>query len=433
MLAVRPPPTTRSLLPAWRHDSTVTDDRLSRRRLLATVAVSGSVAGCTGAGDGGATTGDSPAGGSDTDGATTTSPGSTTSVTVTEAVTGVSDPWGLAVLPDESLLVTEQAGRLLLADPDTGDRTELAGVPEVAARGQGGLLDVTLHPEFDATRLVYLTYAVAGAGGSTTRVGRGRLDREQGRLADFESIYTARPFVESTGHYGSRAVFDPAGFLYVSVGDRQFKNFGPDHVAQRLDDDLGSVLRLEADGSVPDSNPFVDDLDASSAVFTYGNRNPQGLTVHPDTGAVWETEFGERDGDEINVLEAGANYGWPVADNSCRYGTNDPVGVPHEDRPDVVAPVYGWSCGSGGFPPSGTTFYDGAAFPDWRGDLFVAGLANRSLAHFEVDGRDVTEREPLLADRGQRLRDVTVAPASGHLYVAVDADDAVVYRLAPAE
>ncbi|WP_277555850.1 PQQ-dependent sugar dehydrogenase [Halobaculum limi] len=405
------------------------DGRVSRRRVLAAVALSGSLAGCTGV------LGGNPGAASQSDSTPaeqTDTPESATSVEITEALTGISSPWGLAFLPDESgLLVTEQDGQLLLADVESGDQTELTGVPEVYARGQGGLLDVTLHPDFDANQFVYLTYSVAGDGGSTTRVGRGRLERDAGRLAEFEPIYTARPFVESTGHYGSRALFDTEGYLYVSVGDRQFKNFGPDHVAQDLSNDLGSVLRLNDDGSIPDSNPFVDDSEASGAVFTYGNRNPQGLALHPETGAVWETEYGERDGDEINILEAGGNYGWPVADNSCEYGSDDSVGVPHDEREDVIAPVFGWPCGTGGFPPSGATFYDGDAFPDWRGDLFVAGTAKQYLAHFTVDGREVTEVASLLADRGQRLRDVTVSPVSGHLYVAVDADDAPIYRIAP--
>lgn len=402
------------------------DEWVSRRRFLAAVALSGSVAGCVGVfeEESGGTLTDSPTQPLDL----------ATSVEITEAVTDISNPWGLAFLPDESgLLVTEQAGQLLLTDLETGDRTALAGVPEVHARGQGGLLDVTLHPNFESNRLVYLTYAVAGEGGSTTRVGRGRLERDRGRIGDFEPIYTARPFVKSNGHYGSRVVFDTEQYLYLSVGDRQFKNFGPNHVAQLLDNDLGSVLRLHDDGSVPDSNPFAEDPDASGAVFTYGNRNPQGLAIHPDTGAIWETEFGERDGDEINILEAGENYGWPIADNSCEYGTDDPVGVPHDERADVVGPVYGWPCGSGGFPPSGTTFYDGEAFPDWRGDLFVAGLAKQYIAHFTVDGREVIEVEPLLADRDQRIRDVAVSPVSGHLYAAVDADNAPIYRIAPDE
>lgn len=360
--------------------------------------------------------------------------GSSLNPSISEAVTGVANPWGLAFLPDESgLLITEQSGQLLLADPESGEKPELAGVPDVHAQGQGGLLDVTTHPDFESNALVYLTYSVAGEGGSTTRVGRGRLDRDGGRLTDFEPLYTARPFVESGGHFGSRTVIDANGFLYVSVGDRQFKNFGPDHVAQSLDNELGVVLRLHDDGSIPDSNPFVDDPAASSAIFTYGNRNPQGLTIHPETGAVWESEFGERDGDEINVLESGGNYGWPVADNSCGYGSDEPVGVSHAAREDVVGPVYGWECGTGGFPPSGTTFYEGDAFTDWQGDLFVAGLAKQYLAHFTVDGREIAEVEPLLADRDQRIRDVTVSPVSGHLYAAVDDDNAPIYRITPGE
>lgn len=311
---------------------------MTRRRYLTVAGAStvGSLGGCLGDADSESGSSPSPTGSDDASADPPTTP------TVSEAITGVSNPWRLAFLPDESgLLITEQAGQLLLANPETGERTQLAGVPEVYAQGQGGLLDVTTHPEFASNAFVYLTYSVSGAGGSTTRVGRGRLDRDGGRLADFEPLYTARPFVESGLHFGSRAVVDADGFLYVSVGDRQFKNFRPDHVAQRLDTDLGVVLRLHGDGSIPDSNPFVSDPDASSAIFTYGNRNPQGLSIHPDTGAVWESEFGERDGDEINVLEGGANYGWPVADNSCGYGSDEPVGVSHADREDVVAPVYG--------------------------------------------------------------------------------------------
>jgi quinoprotein glucose dehydrogenase len=282
---------------------------------------------------------------------------------------------------------------------------------------------------------VYLTYSVAGETGSSTRLGRGRLDRGRGRLDGFEPLYTARPFVESSGHYGSRVAFAD-DHLFLSVGDRQFKNFGPDHVGQRLDDDLGSVLRLHPDGSIPEDNPFVGEPTASDAVYSYGHRNPQGLARRPATGRVWASEFGERDGDEVNVVRAGGNYGWPVADEGCRYGTDDRVGVPHAERDDVVGPVVSWPCGSGGFPPSGMAFYDGDAFPAWRGDLFVGGLASQYLARITVEGTVTTsprarERAPLLADRGWRVRDVTVGPA-GALYAVVDADSAPLVRLVPA-
>jgi len=385
---------------------------------LAGTATLGAAAGCLSP----AESGDSPPSTSEID------------IAVSEVLTGLSNPWGLTFLPDESgLLITEQSGRLLLADLETGETTNLAGVPAVHAQGQGGLLDVAIHPEFDSNRLIYLTYSIAGKGGSTTRLGRGRLSTEQTHLTEFEGVYTAQPFVESNGHFGSRVVFDPDGELYLSVGDRQFKNFGPDHVAQRLDNALGSILRLNDDGSVPKDNPFIEDPAAIDAIWTYGNRNPQGLAVHPSTGDIWETEFGERDGDEINLLEQGGNYGWPVADNSCEYGSDAPVGVSHDERDDVVAPAFGWPCGTGGFPPSGATFYDGDGFTDWRGDLFVAGLAKQYLAHFTVDGRTVKEVQPLLDDRGQRLRDVTVGPVSGHIYAAVDAESAPVVRIAPPE
>ncbi|MFB6168328.1 MAG: PQQ-dependent sugar dehydrogenase [Haloferacaceae archaeon] len=352
---------------------------------------------------------------------------------VETVATGFEHPWAVEPLRASTLLVTEQPGRLSLVDAETGATRGVDGVPDVFARGQGGLLDVTLGPTSPDEPWVYLTYSVGRSDGtSSTRLARGRLTGVEGgepRLEALNTLCTAEPFVESSGHYGSRVAFAPDGSLFLTVGDRQFKNFGPDHVAQDPSNDLGTTLRLNPDGTVPDDNPFVDDPDAGDAVFSYGHRNAQGLAVHPDTGAVWATEFGERDGDEINVLRAGANYGWPVASESCRYGSDEPVGVSHDDRADVVAPVYSWPCGSGGFPPSGAAFYDGDALP-WTGDLLVGGLASQYLARFRVDGTDVQEADPLLADRGWRIRDVAVG-SEGAVYVAVDAGDAPVVRLVP--
>ena len=358
-------------------------------------------------------------------------------VVVETVVDGLTHPWGIAVGgPTDALLVTERdTGRLLRVDPDAGTTTAIDGVPDVDTAGQGGLLDVTWGP---AGEWVYLTYAVANdAGETTTRLGRGRLageggeDGEDDRLTEFKRLYTAEPFVDGNGHYGSRVGFDADGYLYMTVGDRQFKNFGPDHVAQDRRNDLGTTLRLKPDGSIPDDNPFVDDADARDAIYSYGHRNAQGLDVHPETGTIWESEFGESDGDEINVIERGGNYGWPVADEGCTYGTGQPIGVSHADREDVIAPVFGWPCGEDGPAPSGMTFYDGEAFPEWQGDLFVGGLAGQRLVHLVVDGDDVREAEPLLADRQQRIRDVTVG-LDGALYVAVDAGDAPILRLLPA-
>ena len=402
---------------------------MDRRQLLSAVAAGvGSLAGCVGSGgssddsSGGSDSSDGSSGGSDN-----------VPFAVETVATGFSNPWSLAFLPDDGLLVTERAGDLRLVDRASGSVRRVDGTPEVFARGQGGLLDVALHPSFPDRRWVYLTYSTANANGdSTTALGRGRLDREAPRLEGFEPLYAAEPPVDSAGHYGSRIAFDAADRLYVTVGDRQFKNFGPDHVAQDLSVDLGKVLRLAPDGSVPDDNPFVDDPDARDAIYSYGHRNPQGLTVHPDTGDLWASEYGEQDGDEINVLRAGGNYGWPVADDGCTYGEGDPIGVSHDDREDVIAPAHSWPCGSGGFPPGGMTVYAGSAFPNWEGDLFVGGLAARAVARLTLDGTAVTGVDRLLADREQRIRTVAEAPETGQLYLAVDAEDAPVVRLTPA-
>ena len=348
---------------------------------------------------------------------------------VEEVVTDLTRPWGIAVAPDDTVLVTERPGGLVRVAE--GEPRRIDGAPAVFAGGQGGLLDVTFHPDYPAPAWVYLTYAAANdAGETTTHLGRGRLAPDATDLTDFEVLHAAEPFVNSNAHFGSRVVFGRDRRVYVTVGDRQFKDFGPEHVAQDRTTDLGAVLRLEPDGSIPTDNPFVGDSDARDALFSYGHRNPQGLTVHPETGALWEHEHGEQDGDEINILESGENFGWPVATEACTYGGGDPIGVAHSDRADVVAPVHYWPCGSGGFPPSGLTIYDGSASA-WQGDLFAGNLAGGYLGRFAVDGREVTEVEQLLADREWRIRAVTVGPEGG-LLVAVDADPGPVVRVTPA-
>lgn len=395
--------------------------RVRRRAYLTAVGagLSGLIAGCT-----------APA--SDTGGTTAaTTDGDSPAPVVETVAEPFTAPWSVVPLPDEErLLVTERIGELSLVTVADGATRTVSGVPDVYAQGQGGLLDIALHPSFPDPEWVYLTYsATDGTGASATHLGRGRLDPETATLDDFQQLHVAEPFVESTGHFGSRVTFGPDGYVYQTVGDRQFKDFGPDHTAQDLGTEHGVTLRLRPDGGIPDDNPFRGRTDARDAIYSYGHRNAQGLTVHPDTGALWASEFGERDGDELNVVRRGANYGWPVADNGCRYGTDDPVGVAHDERDDVVDPVYGWPCGSGGFPPSGMTFYTGETFPDWQGDLFVGGLASQYLARFTVSGTDVTEADQLLDGRGWRVRDVVQGPETGDLYVAIDDSEAPIVRL----
>lgn len=404
----------------------------NRRDVLKTGLAIGTaaLAGCTRFGPGEGPSDRSPAG---NDGTGTGSDPDQPTYEVDTVATGFTHPWGLAfVADDSSLLVTERPGRLTLLDLDDGTSRRVAGTPDVFASGQGGLLDVTVQSTSDEP-WVYLTYAAANrSGASATHLARGRLARDESRLETFEVLHVAEPFVNSTAHFGSRVVIGPDDRVYMSVGDRRFEDFGPDHVAQDPTNELGATLRLNLDGGVPDDNPFVEDPNALDSIFSYGHRNPQGMAVHPETGAIWQAEHGERDGDEINVVEAGGNYGWPVASYACHYGTDTPVGDRPDERPEMVEPVHYWPCGSGGFPPSGMAFYDGDAFPAWQGDLFVGTLAGRYLGRFAVDGSTVTQTTPILDDRDWRIRAVEVAPGSGEIFVAVDAADAPVVRLSAA-
>ncbi len=351
---------------------------------------------------------------------------------VETVVDGLVHPWGIEFLPGNRAVVTERDGALVLVDLDAESAEPIDGTPEVSTAGQGGLLDVTVHPGYPDPDWLYLTYSGTDENDDTTTIlGRGQFDPDAATLSGFERLHAAEPFLDRTNHYGSRVVFGADGTVYVTTGDRQFKDFGPDHVSQDTTNELGATLRLDPDGSIPDDNPFVDDADVRDAIFSYGHRNAQGMTVHPETGELWQSEHGEEDGDELNIVEAGGNYGWPIASYGCEYGTDEPVGDRPDERDDVVEPVYYWECGSGGFPPAGMTFYDGEAFPDWRGDLFVGNLAGQYLGRFAVDGRDVREGDPLFADHGWRIRDVDVHPDTGHLYVLVDDGDAPLVRLVP--
>lgn len=331
-------------------------------------------------------------------------------------------PWSLAFLPDGDALVTERPGRLSRLDVEAGETTEIESVPEVFASGQGGLLDVALHPDFEESGWVYLTYAGPGDGGAATHLGRGRL--EGGALADFEVLFVAEPFVSGGRHFGSRAVFDDDGYLVFTVGDR-----GRRELAQDRSNAIGATLRLEDDGEVPGDNPFVGEDGVEPAIYSYGHRNVQGMTVHPETGRIWQHEHGPRGGDEINLPAAGENFGWPLASYGVEYQDGSAIGPDPRDHADTVSPIYYWE---ESFAPSGMTFYDGDEFPAWRGDLFMGALALEHLARLPVRGEAVEGEEALFEELGWRIRDVVVGPR-GHLYVLVDASSAPVVRIVPAE
>lgn len=355
-----------------------------------------------------------------------------TELAVETVTDDISAPWGLEFLPEDGkLLVTENQGELLLVDVDNDSQEAISGIPEVDDSGQGGLLDVTIGPDFQDEPWVYLTYSAANEQGLTsTYVGRGQLDIPDRRLDSFEELYVAEPFRDSTSHYGSRVVIDDDGYLFVSIGDRGDKNFD-DHPSQDTSNVLGATIRLRADGSIPEDNPFTHDPSVVDEIYSYGHRNVQGMAIHPETGELWQSEHGEEDGDEINIIEAGGNYGWPLAHTGCEYGTDTPVGDWPQERDDTINPVFYWECGSGGFPPAGMAFYDRMALSEWQNGLFVGGLASEYLAHFTVEDRELTEQEPLLADRGWRIRDVTVGGHDGALYVAAEGDMEAIVRIAP--
>jgi len=353
-------------------------------------------------------------------------------------VDNLEHPWGLAFLPGDTrdlALVTEKPGRLQLLDLSDGSTEAINGLPDIVSPGQGGLMDIALHPDFvSGQQWIYLSYVAEGdEGGYATHVSRGRLDIEGRSLLDVELLHIATPFSGGGQHFGSRLVFDQDWRLYITVGDR-----GDRHSAQDLESHWGKILRLEDDGRIPDDNPFVGQNDALDAIYSYGHRNPQGLTIDPFTGLIWENEHGQMNGDEINIIdEAGGNYGWPVATYSREYGSGEPIGdLPHE-REDVVDPVYYWDGtryeDREGFPPSGMAIYDGDAFPVWSGDLFMGNLAHRYLGRFERQGSEIVKEETLLRDRGWRIRDVRVHPADGSLYVLVDSSNGRVVRLIPEE
>ncbi|MDN3517299.1 PQQ-dependent sugar dehydrogenase [Aquisalimonas lutea] len=339
---------------------------------------------------------------------------------VTTVTDGLEHPWAVAFLPDGRLLITERPGRLQLVEPDTGERTRVRGVPEVAARGQGGLLDVILHPDYDDNGWLYLSYAAAGDGGAATHVSRARLG--DGRLQDRQELLVATPFMDSSKHFGSRMAFDEQGYLYVTSGER-----GRRDQAQRLDGHLGKVIRLTDDGQIPADNPFLDHPEARPGLYTTGHRNPQGMARHPETGAIWIHEHGPRGGDEINILEAGENYGWPETTFGREY--YGPEIAPDPPVAGYVSPIHHWTPS---IAPSGMAFYTGDAFPQWQGDLFVGALAHTHLRRVVLDGDEVVAEEELLDERGQRIRDVAQGP-DGLLYVLVDAADAPLLRLEPVD
>ena len=342
-------------------------------------------------------------------------------VRVETVARGLEHPWAVAFLPDGRMLVTERPGRLRIVERDGRISDPLAGVPQVLARGQGGLLDVALDPRFADNRLVYLSYAEPGAGGTAgTAVARGRLG--QGRLEDVRVIYQQQPKVRGAAHFGSRLVFARDGTLFVTQGDRFVYRDG----AQDLSVGIGKIVRINPDGSVPRDNPFVGRAGARPEIWSYGHRNVQSAALHPRTGQLWTVEHGARGGDELNRPEAGKNYGWPVITYGVDYsGARIGEGTA---KPGMEQPVYYWDPV---IAPSGMTFYTGDALPDWKGSLFIGSLDPGLLVRLTLKDGRVAREERYLADLGERIRDVRQGP-DGLVYLLTDSGDGRVLRVLPA-
>ncbi|MGM0672456.1 PQQ-dependent sugar dehydrogenase [Thioalkalivibrio sp.] len=352
-------------------------------------------------------------------------PAGTVAWTTETLARGLEHPWGLDFLPDGAMLVTERPGRLRVVSADGEISQPIEGVPEVDNRKQGGLLDVTIAPDFESSRTIFMSFSEPHEDSTNnTAVARARLSDDRSALEDVKVIFSQHPSVESTGHYGSRIVFQDADTIWVTMGDRQ-----GDPVRKNAQDPtnlIGTVARINTDGSIPEDNPFVDHDENAPEIWSYGHRNIQAAAVHPETGELWTIEHGPRGGDELNLTEAGENYGWPT----IAYGIEYRGGEVYEGRTEAEGmeqPVYYWDPV---IAPSGMTIYTGDVFPEWQGDIFVGGLRSQRVSRLVLEDGRVAAEEWL--EIGQRVRDVVQGP-DGYIYLLTDEDDGWVMRIVPEE
>lgn len=344
---------------------------------------------------------------------------------VVEVVSDLDRPWAFEFLPDGRMLITERPGRMRVFE--NGELREVSGLPEVRAQGQGGLLDVVKHPDFENNSLIYFSYSAAYEGGVGTNVSRAVLDGDE--LRDVERIFRMDPPGSGGRHFGSRLAFDEQNRLFITIGDRGHGARDASHPSQRLDRHHGKLLRVNDDGSVPADNPFVDRDDAHPEIYSYGHRNAQGLVYDLETGRIWQHEHGPFGGDTLNLIQAGANYGWPVATYGAEYRGRSEIGTVPEQRQDIVEPVTHWTLPHS-IAPSGLALYRGDVFPEWEENLFVGALRQQHIRRVVLgeDGETVVHEEELLRNAVGRIRDVRTGP-DGHLWFATDASPGAVYRI----
>jgi glucose/arabinose dehydrogenase len=354
----------------------------------------------------------------------TRAPGVQTAVSMAHAVmaSGLVHPWGLALLPDGQWLVTEKPGRMRVISAEGQIGASITGLPAVDARGQGGLLDVIIGPSFGQDRMIYWSYAEPREGGNATSVARGRLSDDLTRVDNVQVIFRALPVYDGDKHFGSSLAFAPDGKLFITLGERSDKPMRPQ--AQDLGSHMGKTIRINADGSVPADNPFVGQAGAKPEIWSLGHRNMQGIAVQPGTGAIWTVEHGTRGGDEINLDQAGKNYGWPGVAYGIEYNGQPIPAV--TAKAGTEQPIYYWDPV---IAPGGMTFYSGPMFPGWNGNLLVTGLAGKHLARLVLENNRVVGEERLLTGLNERIRDVAVA-ADGAVWAITDEEDGKLIRLA---
>lgn len=322
-------------------------------------------------------------------------------------------PWGIAALPDGRLLLTEKKGSMRIVST-TGDVSEkITGMPEVNDSGQGGLLGITIDPDFANNRMLYWTFSDKTKEGNLTAVAKGRLSSDEKKVENATVIFRATPGYKGNLHYGGRILFDKQGYLVFSTGERSDLETRPQ--AQQLNSANGKVLRITTDGKAAPGNPFANTPNARPEIYSYGHRNVQGLAFHPETGELWENEFGPLGGDELNLIQAGKNYGWPIITYGMEY-SGDEVGTHIGQKGGLEQPVYYWDSV---LSPSGMTFYNGTAIPEWKNNLFIGGLSSTHIARLVIENNKVVGEERLLKEENQRFRDITHGK-DGALYSVTD-------------
>ncbi|WP_052764145.1 PQQ-dependent sugar dehydrogenase [Microvirga massiliensis] len=336
---------------------------------------------------------------------------------------GLQNPWSLAFLPDGRMLVTERPGHLRIVSSDGQLSGPVSGLPRIAARGQGGLLDVALDPDFAANRRIYLSFAEdRGEGRAGTSVARAQLAPDESSLQAVEVIFRQQPSHAGGNHFGSRLVFDRKGNLFVTLGDR----FDLKAEAQNPANHIGKIVRITTDGQPAPNNPVLSRAGARPEIWSLGHRNVQAATLHPDSGELWTVEHGARGGDELNIPQAGRNYGWPVITYGVDYsGARIGEGTA---KPGLEQPVFYWDPS---IAPSGMAFYTGDKFPEWRGSVLIGALAGRHVARLETSGNKITHQEQILQGLRERIRDVRQGP-DGFLYLLTDSSDGRILRVKPA-